>query len=271
MRHCLLAVGLGFLIIGSVASAADPRIVAHRGLMRHTPENTMTNFRSCLNLKLGFEFDVRRAKDGTLVCVHDDTLDRTTNGTGRVAEKTLVELKKLDAGAWFDLRFRGQRIPTLEEIFTLIEQSRVKQVLITVDLKAEGVEADVVALALKHGILDQLLMIGNAIDHPQVRQKLRAADSSTHVACVANTAAELPSAIDDALSDWVYVRFVPSQAEIAKIHRAGKKAFIAGPTVAGEKIENWSKATTAGIDGILTDYPLSLAEQLRVKVQAETR
>ncbi|HUG18673.1 MAG TPA: glycerophosphodiester phosphodiesterase family protein [Planctomycetaceae bacterium] len=271
MRHCLLAVGLGFLIMGSVVSAADPRIVAHRGLLRHTPENTMTNFRSCLNLKLGFEFDVRRAKDGTLVCVHDDTLDRTTNGTGRVAEKTLLELKKLDAGSWFDPRFRGQRIPTIDEIFTLIEKSRVKHVLITVDLKAEGVEADVVALALKHGILDQLLMIGNTIDHPEVRQKLRAADSSTHVACVANTAAELQSAIDDKLSDWVYVRYVPSRDEIAAIHQAGKKSFIAGPTVASEQIENWSQVTEAGIDGILTDYPLSLAEQLRVKNQAETR
>lgn len=133
MRHFLLAAGVGYLMIGSVASAADPRIVAHRGLLRHTLENTLTNFRSCLNLKFGFEFDVRRAIDGTLVCVHDDTLDRTTNGTGRVAEKTLLELKKLDAGGWFDPRFRGQRIPTIDEIFTLIAQSLTKQLLIAVN------------------------------------------------------------------------------------------------------------------------------------------
>jgi glycerophosphoryl diester phosphodiesterase len=79
-----------------------PLIVAHRGLLRHAPENTLANFRACLELRLGLEFDVQRTRDGRLVCIHDGTVDRTTGGTGKVAEMTLEEVRKLDAGSWFD-------------------------------------------------------------------------------------------------------------------------------------------------------------------------
>src|SRR5262245_49130028 len=97
-----------------VAAAAEPQartspfVVAHRGLLKHAPENTVANFRACLNLRIGFEVDVRRAKDGTLVCVHDDTVDRTTDGKGSVASLTADELAKLDAGGWFGDPFRGE-------------------------------------------------------------------------------------------------------------------------------------------------------------------
>ena len=77
--------------------AANPPqalIVAHRGLLRHAPENTLANFRACLELRLGFEFDVSQTKDGHLVCIHDDTVDRTTNGTGKVADLTLEEIRR---------------------------------------------------------------------------------------------------------------------------------------------------------------------------------
>ncbi len=77
----------------------SPYVVAHRGLLLDAPENTLANFSACLNLNLGFEVDVQRSQDGKLVCVHDSTVDRTTNGKGKVAEETLAELKKLDAGS----------------------------------------------------------------------------------------------------------------------------------------------------------------------------
>ena len=72
---CLLAVQL--------CAAEPPLIVAHRGLLLHAPENTLANFRACLELRLGFEFDVEKTKDGHLVCIHDGTVDRTANGTGK--------------------------------------------------------------------------------------------------------------------------------------------------------------------------------------------
>ena len=72
LRSLLLSLCL--CAIADVIHAADPLVVAHRGLLRHAPENTLANFRACLELRLGFEFDVARTKDGHLVCIHDDTL-----------------------------------------------------------------------------------------------------------------------------------------------------------------------------------------------------
>src|SRR5688572_8583483 len=79
-----------------------PRLVGHRGLLHHAPENTLAGFAACLDLRFGFEVDIHRSKDGHLVCIHDATLDRTTDGAGKVASFTFAQLRKRDAGAWFD-------------------------------------------------------------------------------------------------------------------------------------------------------------------------
>jgi glycerophosphoryl diester phosphodiesterase len=138
----LLLVLVLFAAHTPVESVAEdrPLIVAHRGLLRHAPENTLANFRACLELGLGFEFDVQKTRDGHLVCIHDDTVDRTTNGRGKLAEMTLDELRRLDAGSWFDPRFAGERVPTVEEVLKLIAEYKQHDVLIAVDLKAADVE-----------------------------------------------------------------------------------------------------------------------------------
>ena len=110
----------------------------------------MANFRACLELRLGFEFDVQRTKDGQLVCIHDDTVNRTTSGTGKVSDQTLDEIRRLDAGSWLDSKFAGEKVPTIEEVMKLIGEHRQQYVLIAVDLKAEGVEQEVVRLAEQH-------------------------------------------------------------------------------------------------------------------------
>jgi glycerophosphoryl diester phosphodiesterase len=237
-------------------------VVAHRGLLRHAPENTLANFRACLELRIGFEVDVQRSKDGHLVCIHDDTVDRTTTGTGKVSDLTLAELKTLDAGSWFDPAFRGERVPTLDEVFATLAKCPY-QVLIAMDLKAADVEEDVVSLADKHHVLDRLLFIGRTISVPEVRRRLRKAAPKAQIAVVANTPDELMAAMSDEYADWVYVRFVPSKAEVALIHDDGQQVFIAGPTVAGEERYNWRAANANGVDGVLTDFPLSLKHLLR--------
>ncbi|MGB1656669.1 MAG: glycerophosphodiester phosphodiesterase [Longimicrobiales bacterium] len=105
--------------------AGAPMLVAHRGGGRLAPENTMTAFRAATD-EWGadmLELDVRLSKDGVVMVIHDETVDRTTNGTGRVAEQTLAQLSELDAGYRFtDLdgassyRGKGVTIPTLRQV-----------------------------------------------------------------------------------------------------------------------------------------------------------
>ena len=269
---CPLKTCAFFLLITASLMAAEPerqpqplKIVAHRGLLLHAPENTLVNFKVCLELKLGFEVDVRRSKDGQLVCVHDDTVDRTTNGSGAVVEMTVEQLKKLDAGGWFDETFAKQRIPTMGEVFALVAEYPAAAGLIAVDIKGEDerIEKDLVALAQQHKVLNRLLFIGRAINTPDVRRRLRQASKEAAVACVANTAEELGAAIADENSTWVYVRFLPTAAQVAQAHQAGKPVFIAGPTVAGHLPVNWQTAVDSGLDAVLTDHPLELRRLMR--------
>ena len=250
------------LVAEEPVPSPHPLIVAHRGLLRHAPENTLANFRACLELRLGFELDVERTSDGHLICIHDSTVNRTTNGRGRVGQMTLAQLKKLDAGSWFDPAFVGERIPTIDEVFSLIAGYPQAQVLIAVDLKSDddSVERDTVKLTVKHKILDRLLFIGRTISNDDVRQRLHSADSKTQIARVANNATEFPASLEDKVANWVYVRYVPSSDDVKRVHAAGKRVFIAGATVAGRKPDNWRRVTATKVDAVLTDFPLELRQ-----------
>lgn len=94
-------------------------VIAHRGSREKAPENTMAAFEKALEDGAdAIELDVQLSKDGEYVVIHDSTLDRTTNGKGKVSDYTLAELKELDAGSWFGPEFAGEKIPTLRESLT---------------------------------------------------------------------------------------------------------------------------------------------------------
>jgi glycerophosphoryl diester phosphodiesterase len=98
----------------------SPLLVAHRGASAHAPENTLAAFRKAIEVGAdAIELDVRLSSDGEVVVIHDSRLERTTNGRGRVAGRTLGELKELSAGAWFARKFATERIPLLREVFEL--------------------------------------------------------------------------------------------------------------------------------------------------------
>lgn len=262
--HSLLAALLTFVTLPlAAAEPTTPRIVAHRGLLIHAPENTLANFRACLELRLGFEFDVEKTADGHLVCIHDNTVDRTTNGTGKVSELTLDQIRRFDAGSWFDPRFAGEKVPTVAEVLQLVAAYRQHDVLIAVDLKAGNVGPDVVRLAEQQQVLDRLLFIGRTISEPAVREQIKRASPQAHTAAVANNADEFPTALADPAADWVYFRFLPPATHMNAVHGAGKRAFIAGATVTGNLPDNWRRAQAAGLDAVLTDYPLELRVTLR--------
>jgi glycerophosphoryl diester phosphodiesterase len=234
-----------------------PALIAHRGMLRDAPENTITAFAACIHLGLGFELDVRRTKDGTLIVLHDETVDRTTDGKGKVAEMTLDQVKMLDAGRRFDPTLAGQRVPTLDEVFALLHE-RKSSVPVAIDLKISdpSYEADIVALANKHNVLPHLVFIGRTIDEPAVRKKLREADRRAHVCVLAQTAKDLAAAVSDADADWVYTRFVPTAEEAETVRRAGKKLFLSGPPVNQYHAENFRQALAIRADAMLTDFPL---------------
>ncbi len=95
-----------------------PVIFAHRGACAHAPENTLDSFELALtHLADAIELDAKLSKDDVVMVIHDQTVDRTTNGKGRVGDLTLRELKQLDAGSFFGQEFNGVEIPTLDEVF----------------------------------------------------------------------------------------------------------------------------------------------------------
>lgn len=114
-------------------------VAAHRGFSSKYPENTLLAFKAAVELGVDqLELDVRVTKDNELVIIHDATVDRTTNGTGKVCEMTLEELKALDAGGWMGTEYAGLKIPTLQEFMELIKDHPT--MTIDVELKEYPVE-----------------------------------------------------------------------------------------------------------------------------------
>ncbi len=114
-----------------------PWVIAHRGASGHAPENTFAAFQRAVELGGTFiETDLHVTRDGRFVAIHDDTVERTTNGSGDVRNFTLDELRQVDAGMWFDRTFMGERIPTLEEV---LEFSREHDVVFYLELKYAAV------------------------------------------------------------------------------------------------------------------------------------
>ena len=134
-------------------------ILAHRGASGHAPENTLEAFRLGMEMGAdGFELDVHMSKDGHLVVIHDETVDRTTDGIGYVRELTLAQLKELDASNGM-ADYKGARIPTLGEVFDLIAGTGQ---IVNVEIKTDecfypGIEEACHALAAEKGVEDQVI------------------------------------------------------------------------------------------------------------------
>ena len=111
-------------------------VIAHRGASGHAPENTLAAFKRAVALGATFiETDLQLTRDSRLVAMHDATVNRTTNGQGKVHDLTLMELRRLDAGSWFGSEFAGERIPTMDDI---LEFSKKHDVVFYLELKPGG-------------------------------------------------------------------------------------------------------------------------------------
>jgi hypothetical protein len=108
-----------------------------------------------------------------------------------------------------------------------------------------------------------LVFIGRTIEHPGVRRRLHQIDPKAAASRLVPKADELDAALADRDADWVYVRFVPTTEQVDAAHRSGKRVFLAGPAVSGREPDNWRRAREAGVDAILTDYPLECRQSGR--------
>lgn len=139
---------------------AQPIIIAHRGAMGYAPENTISAFKLAIELGANaLELDLRQTKDSIPVVLHDATVNRTTNGEGNVKYFNLKELQKLDAGSWFDKKFKDEKIPSLQEVIDELNDS----IILIIELKEgnetyPGVEERIVTLVKENEIESRTIL-----------------------------------------------------------------------------------------------------------------
>jgi glycerophosphoryl diester phosphodiesterase len=137
-----------------------PTIFAHRGSSAHAPENTLAAFKLALEQDAdGIELDVKLSADNQVIVIHDETVDRTTDGTGRINSLTLSEIKRLDAGSKYSDRYKLERIPTLPEVFETVGH----KIFINVELANYTSPIDdlpdrVIALVRQYGLDSNILL-----------------------------------------------------------------------------------------------------------------
>ncbi len=226
-------------------------IIAHRGASGEFPENTLPAFAAAIEAGAQMcELDVQLTGDAVAVVIHDETVDRTTNGTGAVAAISLAQVRRLDAGVKFGAAFAGTRIPTLEEVLTLVKG----RCALNVELKSPGVEREVCRLLRAHVRINDTLVSSfdwNALAaarrlEPALRLGVLAeGDFDTML----QTASRLRAVSVNPRFDLV------TPALVEKAHRAGFK--LLAWTV--DQVEELKRIVALGVDGIMTNYPARLA------------
>lgn len=267
-KKLLVGAGVAFsLLFGSFnqAFAESPTVgerkqvdnVAHRGATGYAPENTIAAFDLAVEMKADYiEIDVQRSKDGKLVLIHDTTVDRTTDGTGKVGDLTFDQLRSLDAGSWKGEQFAGEQIPTFEEI---LERYRGK-VGILIELKApelySGIEEQV-AEALKERNLDKpqnekiIIQSFNFESMKKVNDLLPKVPVGVLTSNRADTTAEALQEFST-YADWFNPSYgIVTEELVNQVHSLGMK--IGSWTVRSQEAADF--LFEMNVDAIITDYP----------------
>ena len=238
--------------------------IAHRGVREQAPENTLPALQRAIEMGLDFvEIDVHSTLDGCVVLSHDSTVDRMTDGSGRIRDMTLQQVKSLDAGVKFGEEFEGTRIPTLDEALELCRG----RIAIYLDLKDAPV-GDVIRCLDEHGMIRDTVVYSSLSVLMEIKRErpdlavMPGPGSWLALPGMASLVAKaLPAEyIDSNLVDWTSER-------VEEAHAAGAKVFM---DTLGQRDhrEGMIEAIEMGADGIDTDHPdvlLAVLEELGVE------
>jgi len=217
----------------------------------------MAAFRKAIDLgATGIETDVQLTKDGHLVVIHDETVQRTTGASGWVKDMTLEEIKRLDAGSWFHADYAGEQIPTLDELLQLVKQY---QLMLNIELKNgivlyQGLEEKVIAVVRAYGLTERVIL--SSFNHySMAHSKQLAPEIRTGVLYM-----------EGLYEPWVYAKRIGATA-LHPYHyavfpewvaEAGAQGVIYNPFTVNEPAD-MKRLLAAGVAGIITDYPDRLA------------
>jgi len=232
-------------------------VVGHRGTVKFAPENTIAAFNKAIELGADLlEMDVRETKDGHLVLMHDATVNRTSDGRGRVSAMTLAEIKRLDAGSWFSAEFKGERVPTLKEALAAIRG----RALPDIDFKA-GTPQKLVEILKQEGPPGKVTLYCGSWN--LMRATLDVSRDFLARPTVPTGRIGLPRLIQElnppiVNMDWPQF----SEPLVRDVHLAGKKAFVntMGPNDTEFGI---TTAIEAGADYLQSDHLDILMRLLR--------
>jgi glycerophosphoryl diester phosphodiesterase len=240
----------------------SPVPIAHRGSRLLWPENTLRAFSGAL--ELGYrhlETDLHLTADGVLVCIHDHTVDRTTDGTGEVASFTLTELKALDAGyrhagdGGFPFRGQGIDVPTFEEVVTAFPEAHF-----VVDLKVDGLAAPLAELVERLGLHERLLVGAFSDERLDEFRRLTGGEVATSTGPLLSRLWVLTSRVGRGGGGEAQALQLPTQLRGVRVvdEKLVKAAHDAGLQVhvwTVNRKEEMIRLLALGVDGLVTDRP----------------
>ncbi|MDA1312941.1 MAG: glycerophosphodiester phosphodiesterase family protein [Acidobacteria bacterium] len=259
LSRSILALTALLVLLSSASLAADAafKVYGHRGMVNHYPENTMAAFQACVDAGVSIELDVYLTKDGVPVVIHDATVDRTTNGHGAVANMTLSEIKALDAGSWYDPKFKSEKVPTFGEVFDMISSRDTDKdtfVAINMKLLSPKIEEKIVRIVERFDMLDRVFSFG--MDAPSM-ERFKIANPLFPIARSGDSKYHYDSALRTTYLDYIWISpqqsYMPSAQDIATAHAGRQNVLV---YIRANEPDRWEAAKAAGADAICTDHPL---------------
>jgi glycerophosphoryl diester phosphodiesterase len=248
-------------MFGALRAPGEPAFIAgHRGDRANFPENTLPALAGVLNGDFDFvETDIQLTADGIPILFHDETLERTTNGVGVVADLTLAEIKLLDAGSWYSAEFRGETVPTLAEFLDIFTNSEKTALLELKGIWTEDQVRTITALIYARGVQNRVIF--EAFDYPTLESLAAAAPIFPRVLIQRYLPSD-PVALANRFGA-IAILTSPRSLEIHPdavqvMHQAGLGLIL----YTLNKKDRWSEALELGVDGIITDTPSRLDKWL---------